>query len=420
MITPRSTLTVAIACGGTGGHLFPGLAVAEELRARDGAVTLLVSPKDVDQRAVNGIEGMTVVTLPAVAFQSGSRLGFFRGSMRAYRALRAAWKCRCGCETAVQSNRPGRCDCQCAAGPAPHAALGMGGFTSVAPLLAARRCGAATFLHDSNAIPGRANRLLSWLVDQTFVGFPAAAKRLHGRAAIVTGTPVRPQFETGSDATQLQATRRLTLGLHPDRPVVLVVGGSQGARGLNDAVLAALPLLARQSPETQWIHLTGPQDVEKVRAAYVAARLPAIVLPFFDAMDVAMGAASMCISRAGASFLAELAAMRVPAVLVPLPTAADNHQWHNAQSFSTSGAARLLAQSEAAPEVLTRQVCELLTDDDVAMRVRVALARWHTPRAAADVAEAIVRTVAERQPGLVSSPSRVAKCAPDTHATVTA
>lgn len=406
MTSRRSKFTVAIACGGTGGHLFPGLAIAEELRARDSSVTLLVSPKDVDQQAVKGIGGMTVVTLPAVAFQTGSRLAFFRGSVQAYRALRTAWK------------REARSDFK--AGPAPHAALGMGGFTSVAPLLAARRGGAATFLHESNAIPGRANRLLSCLVDQSFVGFPAAANRLHGPRALVTGTPVRPQFTAAGEGPQLQATRRLTLGLHPDRPVVLVVGGSQGARGLNDAVLAALPLFARWTPETQWIHLTGPPDVERIKAAYIAARLSAIVLPFFDAMDVALGAASVCISRAGASFLAELAAMRVPAVLVPLPTAADNHQWHNAHGFAESGAARLLEQNRATPEVLSREVCELLSDTDAAGQMRAALVRWHASRAAADVAETIVRTVAKREPGLVASSSRAAGRAPNTHATVIA
>lgn len=362
MTDARPTTSVAIACGGTGGHLFPGLAVAGQLRERNCDVTLLVSPKDVDQQAVKAVEGMKVVTLPAVGFQGGSRLAFFCGLARSYRAARKLFR-----------------DTQ------PHAALGMGGFTSAPPLWAARRCGAATFLHESNAIPGRANRWLAWMVDRAFVGFPSAVARLRGRDAVVTGTPVRPQF-----GPRPAGPCRLALGLHPDRSTVLVVGGSQGATGLNEAVLAALPRFAELAPDSQWLHLTGPRDTEKVRAAYAAVRLPAIVLPFFDAMDLALGAASVVISRAGASSLAEQAAMRVPAVLVPFPAAADNHQWHNARGFAETGAARLLEQRHATPAALTQLVGELLRDPATGNRMREALARWAAPRAAADVAELIL------------------------------
>jgi len=392
MSTTAHTTSVAIACGGTGGHLFPGLAVAEKLRERGCHVTLLVSPKDVDQQAVKGVQGMSVVTLLAVAFQQGSRLAFFRGCARSYRAAKKLF----------QEHRP-------------DAALGMGGFTSTPPLLAAKHCGAATFLHESNAIPGRANRWLAWVVDRAFVGFPSAAAQLHGRNAVVTGTPVRPQFEAG-----FAAPNRLALGLHPDRPVVLVVGGSQGATGLNDAVLAALPLFARLEPETQWMHLTGPRDVERVRAAYTRAGLPAIVLPFFEAMDVALAAASVVISRAGASALAEIAAMRVPAVLVPFPAAADNHQWHNARCFEETGAARLLEQRLATPEALARVVRELLDDVAARDRLRAALVRWQAPHAAADVADMILKTVAENREHKVSAAHSAVASPPGRHSSVIA
>jgi UDP-N-acetylglucosamine--N-acetylmuramyl-(pentapeptide) pyrophosphoryl-undecaprenol N-acetylglucosamine transferase len=359
---------VAIACGGTGGHLFPGLAVAEQLRVRGVAVTLLISPKEVDQQTIKAAQGMKVITLPAVAFQSGSRLAFFRGFAQAFRASRKLFR------------------------EHPHrAALGMGGFTSAPPLLAARRGGVATFLHESNSVPGRANRWLARVVDGAFVGFPAAGKKLRGRNIVVTGTPVRSQFEPAPPAMS-----RLALGFHPDRPVVLVVGGSQGARGLNEAVVAALPLLAEAAPDAQWIHLTGPHDLQKVKAAYAAARLPAIVLPFFDGMDVALAAATVAVCRAGASSLAELAAMRVPAVLVPFPLAADNHQWHNARAFEESGAARLLEQRSATPEMLAQTMRELLQDMAAREQAVAALAAWHAPRAASDIAEAILQTASQK------------------------
>jgi UDP-N-acetylglucosamine--N-acetylmuramyl-(pentapeptide) pyrophosphoryl-undecaprenol N-acetylglucosamine transferase len=439
MTAAPSKTSVAIACGGTGGHLYPGLAIAGQLCERGCAVTLFVSPKNVDQQAVKGIEGMEVVTLPAVAFQGGSRLAFFRTSLQSYRTLKARFRQGAFCEpvpergihSASPCSRDGastRSEFRAPVhGPqtrpthhgdletvtAPEAALSMGGFTSAPVLLAARRRGAAIFLHESNAIPGRANRLLSWFADQAFVGFPAAAKRLPRCQTMVTGTPVRPQF-LPRNAT----ASRLELGLHPDRPVVLVVGGSQGASGLNETVIAALPLFAKLQPDAQWIHLTGPRDLDKVKAAYAAARLPAIVLDFFDAMEVALGAATVAVSRSGASCLAELAAMRVPAVLVPFPAAADNHQWHNARSFEETGAARLLEQKRANAETLTRVVGGLLDQPDVRDRMKSALARRHTPGVAADIAEAILKTITARRERAVQSAHKPGACSCGCHASV--
>src|SRR5262249_36536291 len=135
------------------------------------------------------------------------------------------------------------------------------------------------------------------------------------------GTPVRTIFGQRS-----QADCRQALGLDPKKPVVLVMGGSQGAAGINKAVVQAMPALARQGPDWQWFHLTGPNDAELVREAYTANGRIAVVHPFFNQMELALGAAAAVISRAGASSLAELAAMQVPSLLIPYPHATDNHQ----------------------------------------------------------------------------------------------
>jgi len=161
---------VAIACGGTGGHLFPGLAIAQELQRRNCDVLLLISPKEVDQQAVRATPELTVATLPAVALQ-GNLFAFVRASLASLRAAKRLFATR-----------------------APRAVLAMGGFTSAPPVLAARSCGAKTFLHESNTIPGRANRWLAHFVDEAFVGFPEAAQRLWIQRHAVTGTPVREQF----------------------------------------------------------------------------------------------------------------------------------------------------------------------------------------------------------------------------------
>lgn len=365
MNSPLHTPKIAIACGGTGGHLFPGITVGRQLVQHGCAVTLLVSPKDVDQQAVKGIMELQIVTLPAVALQRGSRLAFMKGFMRSYIAARRLFK-----------EQP------------HHAALAMGGFTSVPPVLAARQRGAKTFLHESNTIPGRANRVLSRFVDAAFVGFPEAAGRLKAKQSVATGTPVREQFR----ARDVQASRR-QLGLDPARPVILVMGGSQGASGINQLLIRSCPLLKQHAPDWQWLHLTGANDVESVRAAYAASGLAAAVHPFFAAMEVALSAADAAVARSGASSMAEFAAVKLPAVLVPLPTAADNHQFFNARAFEASGAARLLDQKSATPELLVAQLRALVADPAVRGRMQEALGRWHKPDAAANIAAQILASL---------------------------
>jgi UDP-N-acetylglucosamine--N-acetylmuramyl-(pentapeptide) pyrophosphoryl-undecaprenol N-acetylglucosamine transferase len=358
-------INVAIACGGTGGHLFPGLAVAERLTQHNVSVTLMVSPKEIDQLALRTAGGMSFVTLPAVGLTGLRLLPFLSGFLKSYRTA-----------SRVFHDRP------------PRAALAMGGFTSAPPVLAARRFGAATFLHESNSVPGRANRWLSRAVDRAFIGFPDAAKRLHCRDVSVTGTPVRPKFQLSDPAVC-----RRSLGLNPDRPVVLVMGGSQGAHAVNELVLASLPLLSREGPDWQWIHLSGAADAAKVKAAYQSAGLNALVHPFLAEMELAMGAATVSLSRAGASSLAELAAMRLPAILVPFPAATDNHQFYNASVFEQTGAARLLEQRSATPDVFGKILLDLMRHDIQRDKMRLALDQWHSPRAAAEIAQAILEAI---------------------------
>jgi len=319
----------------------------------------------VDQQAVRGVSGVDIVPLPAVGLKRGREFAFVRGFLQSYRAAAKSFK-----------TRP------------PQAALATGGFTSAPPILAAKRIGARTFLHESNTIPGRANRWLSRVVDGTFVGFPAAADRLRRSSATVTGTPTRPCFQAHDTATC-----RSKLGLDPDRPVLLVMGGSQGASGINDLVLRSLPLFANRQADCQWLHLSGPKDFEKVSRTYAALRLKAIVHSFLTEMDIALGAATAAISRAGASSLAELAAMRVPAVLVPYPAAMDNHQFHNARAIEAAGAACLLEQESATPELLAQLLSDLVEKPAVREKMQSALTQWHAPQAAEKIAAAMLLAV---------------------------
>jgi UDP-N-acetylglucosamine--N-acetylmuramyl-(pentapeptide) pyrophosphoryl-undecaprenol N-acetylglucosamine transferase len=359
---------IAIACGGTGGHLFPGLAVAGEFGRRGGAVLLLISPKEVDQQSVRAARGMRVETLPAVALQRGHRFEFVKGFWKSYRQAKALFR-----------------------RPAPQAVLAMGGFTCAPPVLAGKGAGAATFLHEGNTVPGKANRWLSLLVDLAFVNFPSTANRLHTQHVLTTGMPVRAQFEAADPAAC-----RLALGLDPRRPVLLVMGGSQGASAINQLALAALPRLAQTAPELQFLHLAGPNDAVQVQAAYAAGAHKAMVRPFLTEMELALGAATIAITRAGASSLAELAALRVPSILIPYPFAADDHQFYNAQTLARTGAACLLEQSEATGVQLARLVLQLLRDPRARGVMAAELGRWHAPHAAEEIAEQVIRLLRPR------------------------
>jgi UDP-N-acetylglucosamine--N-acetylmuramyl-(pentapeptide) pyrophosphoryl-undecaprenol N-acetylglucosamine transferase len=366
MTAPETkTPFVAIACGGTGGHLFPGIAVAEELKKHGCNVALLISPKEIDQQAVKAAKEMEIFTLPAVGLQNRNYFSFSLSFWKSFCASRKIFKQR-----------------------KPDAVLAMGGFTSAPPIFAAKFCGAKTFLHESNMVAGKSNRFLARFVDIAFVGFLEAQLTMRVKRATITGTPVRLQFSQSAIRNPQSA---IALGLDPNRPVVLVVGGSQGARGLNDLVLSALPLL--KDRDWQFLHLTGANDFEKVKSAYAAHGIKAVVKPFLAEMELALGAATVCVSRAGASSLAEMATMRLPSLLVPLPTAADNHQFFNAKKFELTGAAKMLDQKDSPPEMVAAVISELVENEATRSKIQAALVKRHAPNAATDIAESILKAL---------------------------
>jgi UDP-N-acetylglucosamine--N-acetylmuramyl-(pentapeptide) pyrophosphoryl-undecaprenol N-acetylglucosamine transferase len=365
MRTDSSAPLVAIACGGTGGHLYPGLAVAEELQLRGCDVMLMVSPKEVDQQAVRNATDMQVVTLPAIGLVRGNLFGFLKGFRKSIGEARRMF-----------SPRP------------PAAVLAMGGFTSAPPVLAARKFKAATFLHESNTIPGRANRFLGYFVSQAFVGFSSCRKRLRCSDVLQTGTPVRPQFVPGD-----KSAARIALGLDPRRDTLLVMGGSQGAAAINQLLMRCIAEITRELPDLQFLHLTGPRDADKALSAYREARARAVVRPFLTEMDLALNAATIAVSRSGASSLAEFAAMRVPAVLIPYPSATDDHQFHNARALVETGAARMLGEQRATPENLTSVIKEMIVNASERERIMAALEPWHFPNAAGVIADEILKKV---------------------------
>jgi len=358
-------LHVVIACGGTGGHLFPGIAVAEELRGRGHEALLLISEKRVDREGVRKYRGLRFETIPAVAKPPTF-------SPRMVPFLWSLWRTMRRCRGLLRRENA-------------DAVLGMGGFTSLPPVYAGRRGGLPGFVHESNALPGRANRLTARFCTKVFVGMEAAVRHFGNRSVMVTGTPVRLELrELPERADAAQA-----MGLDPERPTVLVTGGSQGARRLNELAAGA----ARHLPEDwQILHIAGVAGEEAARAA-AEGRPGYRVLGFCDRMADAYAAADMVISRAGASSLTEIAHAGLPAILVPFPYAADDHQTHNAKVFSEAGAAVLVQEGDLDEEILARQIRDILGNPETRKSMARAARSLDVPDAAARVCDEIERAV---------------------------
>ena len=351
---------VAIACGGTGGHLFPGIAVGDALVARGCEVTLLVSPKEVDQTAVKSAYGMDVESLSMIGL-AGNPLKF------GCKFIRSTNSCR-----KLFFKKP------------PAAVLAMGGFTSLPPVIVGKIMGAKIFLHEANAVPGRAVRMLSSFADEVFVQFPDSLPRVLGVNVRATGLPVRATMEPVP-----KADARTVLGLADDLPVLLIMGGSQGAEAINRAVLGSLPYLAKLLPKIQFIHLTGNRNSDPIRLAYDTLGLRAVVRPFLTEMEYALGAADLVISRAGASSLAEFSSMELPAILVPYPSAVDDHQRLNARTFVEMGAARCFHQKQLTPSLLTQQLKDLLGRPVKLKKMGEAMKQWKSDCATEEVVKRI-------------------------------
>lgn len=373
-------MNVLIACGGTGGHLFPGLAVAEALEARQHSVTLVVSEKAIDGAAL----------APLMARQDGRRIAVrplgaigWAGARRALSFAACLAQATRECAALYDEFRP-------------DVVLGMGGFTSAPAVLAARwfrRRQPATMIHESNAVPGKANQFVSRFVDHVALGLGECARYFGRKPTTVTGTPVRGALRGGR-----VAGARERLGLRADRQTVLVMGGSQGAHALNEAMAAALPWFDHWRERVQFVHLSGVRDEAQVRHAYELNGFAANVMSFCNHMELAYGAANLVIARAGAATLTEIAAVGLPAILVPYPHAAGNHQWHNARVFERAGAARLIEQSAletglhaARGERLAETVIGLLEDEDERADMAAAARSLGTTDAAERIANLVER-----------------------------
>ena len=317
-------LRLLIAGGGTGGHLYPGIAVAQTLAKRYpmAEVQFVGSGRPLEARILKGA-GYRLNRLPVSGLKGVGGIDLIRGILKLPGSLWAAWGI-------IRQFRP-------------SVVLGVGGYSSGPPVLVASLAGVPTVLHESNAQPGITNRLLSSFSRKVTTAFPECETFFPGKA-VLTGTPVRPEF--------LAPPAR-----PPARPFVLLIfGGSQGARAINRAMVEALEGLRPRFRQMHFIHQTGEQDFVRVEQAYRAAGAQAQVKPFFTDMPAQFPKAHLVLCRAGAATLGELAAARKASLLVPFPGATDNHQLRNAESLAAAGAAEIIRQAELSGKLLATRI----------------------------------------------------------------
>lgn len=352
-----------VACGGTGGHAFPGLAVAQALRARGHEVTVWSSGRAIEQSVLKAWDGEV--------FSTGARP---LSGKNVFANLYSFWRC-----------------CREMKRHAPDAVLAMGSYSSLPPVLAAVSRRIPVVLHEANTVPGRAVEFLSRYARCVAVSFPQTVGYLKGRSTEVTGLPIRRQIIGQPRFEEVPA----------DSFCLFVTGGSQGAHRVNELAVQAAERIHRLHARSPFprplfvIHQTGAADEAWVRERYEAARIPSRVCAFEPEMGRAFASADLVVARAGAATCFELACVGKPAFFIPLPSAVRNHQHYNACSFVEAGAADEGLQDSLTAQALAHAIMHKMTHPDELARRAAAMATCAVPDAAERVADLLEKTVAE-------------------------
>ncbi|HUS29530.1 MAG TPA: undecaprenyldiphospho-muramoylpentapeptide beta-N-acetylglucosaminyltransferase [Kofleriaceae bacterium] len=326
-------MRLLIAGGGTGGHLFPGVAIAEELRARDpdAVVKFVGTRRGIEARVLPDL-GWDLEFIEVSGLKTVGAAGAVKGMFRLPKAMLQARRI-------VKTFKP-------------DAVIGVGGYASGPVVLAAKLRGIPTAICEQNSIPGLTNKLLGRVVRNVFLSFDESRRFFKAKKIVMSGNPVR------RDLVQ----KLLSAGASTDEKVhILVVGGSQGAVAVNELASIALSTLAKQLP-LAIVHQTGEKDLDATAARYKAAGVEADTRAFIKDMAAAYGRADLIIGRAGATTVAELAIAGKPAIFIPYPFAADNHQELNAREMADKGAALMFKQSDLTADKLADALRPLVSD----------------------------------------------------------
>lgn len=363
-------MKVIVAGGGTGGHVFPGLALADRLRAdHDATVEFIGSPSGPEAQLVPEAGYAFHPVDAAPLYREVSRRAA-RAPFVALRSVRASRPLLVGADVVV----------------------GVGGYVSVPPGLAARRAHVPLVLHEQNAVPSLSNRLLARRAAAVGLTFEDARERLPGKAvATLTGNPVRASIlAVPSRRAELAAEARSAFGFDPERTTVVVFGGSQGALHLDETLAGALPLLADRD-DLQFLVLTGADHAKVVAGPAASADAPRThVLPFLDRMELAYAVADLAVTRSGATSIAEMTVCGIPMLLVPYPFATENHQEANARELERNGAAAVALDAELTAEGLAQRILELVDGRERRASMAAASRAWGRPDADAALAALVV------------------------------
>jgi UDP-N-acetylglucosamine--N-acetylmuramyl-(pentapeptide) pyrophosphoryl-undecaprenol N-acetylglucosamine transferase len=358
-------MRIIFAGGGTGGHLFPAIAIAQEtLRLKpDAVVSFVGTEKGIEATEVQK-HGFPIHFISAVKLERGwSPKKLFENLKLPFR-----WKaCLDECDRLIYQEEP-------------DVVVGTGGFVSAPMVWAAYEWKIPTLIQEQNSMPGIATRILSWRADEVHLSFESSRQFFKRDHVFVSGNPTRC-FEKHD-----QQTARKFFGIDAKRKTLFVFGGSLGARSVNAALAAWLPELLQKF---NVIWQTGKLDFTAVESR-IGKKENLWVGAFIDRMDMAYAAADLVVCRAGASTLAELAILGMAAVLVPYPFAAGNHQFFNAKTLAENGAAMLIADAEIRSEQSKRKLIETLEDEQKLNAMKTACAKFAKPTAATDIAKRVI------------------------------
>ena len=271
----------------------------------------------------------------------------------------------------------------------PDIVVGLGGYVSVAPVIAAKLLGIPSVLLEQNVIPGKANRFLSRWVDEVYCHWRGSLKWFtQAKVVRVTGTPIRKDILSSKKMRSVEK-----FGLSASKKTILITGGSQGAQAINETFLRCLPKLESLHNDLQIIHCTGEYGYETAKAAYKQTKIEAFVCSYLDDMGAAFSMADIILCRAGATTIAEITALGIPAILIPYPYAADNHQYWNAMELVSNGGGYLLQQLDVTPEKIMELIADILDNEEKYDRMRMLNKRMGIPNASSNVVDNICRLI---------------------------
>jgi UDP-N-acetylglucosamine--N-acetylmuramyl-(pentapeptide) pyrophosphoryl-undecaprenol N-acetylglucosamine transferase len=362
------TETLMIAGGGTGGHIYPAIAIAQEWTRRGPRRRVVFVGTEYGlEKTIVPKAGYPIEFISAGGLKGKGGLDLVRNLARLPLGLTQALK-------VVGKHHP-------------SVVLGVGGYSSGPVLVAARLRGRPTAIHEANAFPGLTNRILGKFVTAVAVAFEEAGQRLKRKDAVTTGNPIRKEFFEAHDQRPTTNDQRKRL---------LIFGGSQGSHVINEAMSGALLFLARLKDRMQIVHQTGPKELDQVREAYRTSAFPDTrVVPYLDPIVTEIAAADLVVSRAGAMTIGELAAVGRSAILIPFAAATNNHQELNARVVERAGGAIVITEPELTPERLALAIAEIINDPDRAARMGAAARSLAAPEATktiVDLLEKIAKT----------------------------